>query len=473
MLVRELRRLVLLVVPLVVLLCIFFRRLDNSPIIPYYQISGWIGRTSSTSDGPLKQKEQEIIASQLNSQSSPSSSNGNKLFEAPSYDDDNNDKTLGESSAFLLTETHIELFSVSTPDRKYFKLRLGDKQSINPNIIPHPILENTWTIVAQLHDPGDTAAAEFAELACDAVFDVNTGELSCVFPPIVLPIASTGPGKCEGDLEYMSLNVGPHDARVFYGPQAIFTVYGSNSLRTCFGQWMQDFQVLINWGSGDGEPKQRNLFQMGTELHRPEPYSPTEKNWFIFWDLGGQMYAHYDVAPRRVFSKVEPDGSAGIDLAPLGVSAGDGWCMQMYMPKLESEYESIHQATNSLSVTMCQRSDAECSPSHANTILFTVFQHKTFRGFHSVYEPYVMTFRQTPPFQVHGISRKPLWIHGRDARSRMFYVTSVSWRARGQRYHGYLDDVLFLGFGIEDRDSAGIDVLAGDLLADLDLCEEV
>ncbi|KAI1407677.1 hypothetical protein F5Y13DRAFT_174388 [Hypoxylon sp. FL1857] len=370
-------------------------------------------------------------------------------------------------------ETHTELFSVSTPDGKYFKLRFGDKLGINPNIIPHPIFENTWTIVAQLHDPVDTTPAHFVELACDAVFDPYKSELSCMFPPIALPIAPTGPGRCEGDLAYASLNVGPHDARVFYSPQNILTVYGSNSQMTCFGQWMQDFQVLINWRSGDGEPEQESFFQIGTELHRPEPYSPMEKNWFIFWDYEGQMYAHYDVAPRRVFSKLGSDGSAGSDLASLAIEAGDGLCMEKYIPRLESEYESIHQATNSLSITMCWRSDPICSPSQTNTFIFTVFQYKTFQGFHSVYEPYVMVFRQVSPFQVYGISRKPLWIHGRDAQNRMFYVTSISWKAHGQRYHGYLDDVLFLGFGIEDRDTAGIDVLAGDLLTDLGLCPEM
>ncbi|OTA86131.1 hypothetical protein M434DRAFT_82348 [Hypoxylon sp. CO27-5] len=377
-------------------------------------------------------------------------------------------------------ETHIVLFSVTTPDRKYFKLKFGDKLGMNPNIIPHPILKNTWTIVAQHHDPVNMAPAPFVEISCDAVFNVDNSELSCVFPPIDLAIASTGPGKCEGDLEYVSLNVGPHDARVFYGPGGPFTVYGSNSQETCFGQWMQDFRPLINWGASNDptdmdsqEPEQEIIFQLGTELHRPKPYSPMEKNWFIFWDHDGQMYAHYDIAPRRVFAKLGLDGSAGPDLAPLAAKAGDRRCMGKYIPKLGSEHESIHQATNSLSIIMCQRLDPTCSPSHTNTFVFTIFQHKTFRGFHSVYEPYVMVFRQMSPFQVYGISRKPLWIHGRDARGRMFYVTSVSWKAHDQKYHGYMDDVLFLGFGIEDRDTAGIDVLASDLLAGLGLCSEI
>ncbi|KAI0100459.1 hypothetical protein F4776DRAFT_658285 [Hypoxylon sp. NC0597] len=481
MLVRELRRLILFLIPLLLLFYGFFQCLNSSSIIHSYQIGDWIERTIYTSNSPLEQNNRESVADQLDSQSRHSSSSDNGLLKAPtSYDDGNNDNTASELSTFEPIETHTVLFSVTTPDRKYFKLKFGDQLGINPNIIPHPILENTWTIVAQHHDPVNMAPPRFVEITCDAVFDANNSELCCVFPPIALSIASTGPGKCKGDLEYISLNVGPHDARVFYGPRGPFTVYGSNSQETCFGQWLQDFRALINWGTSDDpteagaqEPEQGTFFQLGTELHRPEPYSPMEKNWFIFWDYDGQMYAHYDIAPRRVFAMLGLDGSAGPDLAPLAISAGDERCMEKYMPRLVSEHESIHQATNSLSITMCQRSDPSCSPSHTNTFVFTVFQHKTFRGFHSVYEPYVMVFRQTSPFQVYGISRKPLWIYGRDARSRMFYVTSVSWKARGQRYHGYLDDVLFLGFGIEDRDTAGIDVLASDLLAGLSLCSEM
>ena len=44
----------------------------------------------------------------------------------------------------------------------------------------------------------------------------------------------------------LSLSIGPHDARVFYGPEAPFTVYGSNSGFTCFGQWIQDIRVLVH-----------------------------------------------------------------------------------------------------------------------------------------------------------------------------------------------------------------------------------
>ena len=40
------------------------------------------------------------------------------------------------------------------------------------------------------------------------------------------------------------------------------------------------------------------------------------------------------------------------------------------------------------------------------------------------------------------------------------------------KYHGYLDDVLYIAFGIEDERTGGIDVRARDLLGNLGLCSE-
>jgi hypothetical protein len=121
----------------------------------------------------------------------------------------------------------------------------------------------------------------------------------------------------------------------------------------------------------------------------------------------------------------------------------------------------------------------------------TIFQHKTYFGFHALYEPYVMLFQRSAPFAVHAISTVPLWIHGRNRLTRdthaafyedrpdgempkdhteMFYVTSLSWRSSEQRYHGYVDDAVFVSFGIEDTRSGVTDVLAGDLLQDLGFC---
>ncbi|MCJ1328630.1 hypothetical protein MMC10_005307 [Thelotrema lepadinum] len=375
-----------------------------------------------------------------------------------------------------------EVFSPSTTDGAYFFIKFGDQGAINPNIIPHPSLKNTWIIVAQQHKSPAKHTAWFAELVCSAVFENDT--LACVEPPMLLPIAATSGANCEGEMDYFNLNVGPHDARVFYGPRTPYVLYGSNSIFTCFGQWMQDLRVLVDWGFGTIVEER---FKLGIELQRPPPYRPVEKNWFVFWDKYEQLYVHYDIAPTRSFAKLEYDGSTGQDLAPFA-ALNDYQCLGKYMPTVALELESLHQATNSLSITLCKRSDLLCKPDDSNTFIFTMFQHKSFYAFHSVYEPYIVLFQQEAPFGIHAISQKSIWINGRrklgterspssaqesqtvEDHSEMFYVTSMNWKKQGQKYHGYLDDVLFIAFGIEDKKTAAIDVVAGDLFQDLAFC---
>ncbi|KAB5581033.1 hypothetical protein GE09DRAFT_460133 [Coniochaeta sp. 2T2.1] len=374
--------------------------------------------------------------------------------------------------------THNELLSLTTPSGSYFTISFGPGQegAINPNIIPHPTEDDLYAIVAQEVARGTPT---FHEIACYASYNSTSSLLSCIEPARPLPIAPTKGQKCPGKYKLLDFNVGPHDARVFWGVDGgAYVVYGSNSQYGCFGQFIQNFPVLMDWTEEmmvDAKGK-KEMFRVGTEMQRPGgPRGTIEKNWFVFWDRAGQIYAQYDIQPRS-FARIAEDGSVvgGEDLAPAA-QGKDGVCLERYMPTLADEDESIHQATNSLAVTLCRRADPGCIAEEGNTVVFTIFHKKTFRDYHATYEPYVVAFRQTAPFEVYAVGRKPLWVKGRGARSdgetEMVFVTSIGWKGRGQRYHGYLDDAMFLGFGIEDIGTGGIDVLAGDVLRDLGLCE--
>ncbi|KXG50240.1 uncharacterized protein PGRI_062070 [Penicillium griseofulvum] len=352
---------------------------------------------------------------------------------------------------------------------------------MNPSIIPHPELLDTWIITAQLRNPPSTGAPSiwFAELVCNAAFSADKRTLRCLEPPLQLPIPATfgDPNKCHGDLSYFSFSIGPHDARVFYGPEIPYTIYGSNSFFTCFGQWISDFRIMMDWGV---DAINEHEFRQYRELQRPMPWNAVEKNWFIFWDDSGQMFLHHEITPGRVFSKLELDGSVGPNLA-LTTATSDQKCLKRFLP----ETGVIHQATNSLAITLCARSDPFCRADATNTFVLFIIQRKTVLGLHAVYEPYVVLMRRSAPFDIHAVSSKPLWIFGRGIRSEkledsstglleddseMVYVTSVSWKSHGQKYHGFIDDTLFIGFGREDSSAGGIDLTAGDLLAELGTC---
>lgn len=344
-----------------------------------------------------------------------------------------------------------------------------------------------WLIVAQRRvSSGGEGTDE--EVVCAASF-INDA-LICEGDPTVLPVAPViHPGICEGDLEFFDGHSGPKDARMFYGPDGPLVIYGSQSAHTCFGLWLHDARMLLDSFTVERFALSK-MYASATEIQRPEPWGVIEKNYFLFWDLEGRTYAHHNIYPERVFAQLDIDGSVGPDLAPASAFE-DQICISKYMPRIsDPELEFIHQATNSLSVTLCKR-DAGCFPDESNTFALHIFHYKNYYGYHAVYEPYVMLIRQTAPFALHAISQRPLWISGRsrltgdslsaefrgrpadeipDGHSEMFYVTSVSWKGHAQRYHGYLDDVVFLAFGIEDTHSGVIDVKVADLLQDLAYC---
>jgi hypothetical protein len=367
-----------------------------------------------------------------------------------------------------------EIFSIDTWDRKFVPIFYKGANVINPNIIPHPTASHLWIIVAQ-HEQGHENVSTEEDIICSAVF--HQGTLLCITPPAALPVPPSLQGNCDGESPELISRSGPRNARVFYGPDVPYVMYSSQSQHGCLGVWIQDARQLLDVFSFQSfvEPQ---TFIGATEIRRPGPLRPVEMDFFLFWDSDGQAYTHYDLFPQRVFAKLEPDGGVGEDLSPV-VAASDQICYAKYMPHLTFEQESIQQATNSLSITLCTRADPECIPGDSNTFIMHIFHTKSVHDGRAIFEPYVVLFERTAPFAVQSISQRPIWIHGRkvlgstdrpNVRTQRFYVNSMNWKSHTQRYHGYTDDILFLGFGIEDSAPGALDVAAGDLLQDLAFC---
>jgi hypothetical protein len=98
-------------------------------------------------------------------------------------------KHIGHPYAGYTEGAHREIFSVSTADRKYFKIDFSPRRGINPNAIPHPTLKDHWVIVGQLDDHPLGGSVWFAELVCTASFKGEV--LTCIDPPLVLSIGKT------------------------------------------------------------------------------------------------------------------------------------------------------------------------------------------------------------------------------------------------------------------------------------------
>lgn len=488
MFLRDVRRLALFLVPTVIVLYTFgsfWRHSDNLST----QAVEWLQHSSFTphqegvyNEGDAKIPIDEVIYSSVDQIPSDDEQNPPPIDSSDTIIDISDDVSVPAQPQDTSPEDftvdpnfdsprlqHIELSSISTTSGAYFPIDFsGTLNGANPNIIPHPSLPETYIVVAQLAQPESSDNIDFIELTCLATF--TPSRLACLELASALPIAPTSGENCHGQLDYFNVNNGPHDARVFHGPDKPYVMFGSNSGFTCFGLFMQNFRGLMDWG----EPSE-GTFSAATEVQRPPPWGAIEKNWFVFWDAFGEAYLHYDVFPRRTFAKLSNDGSVGEDLS-LATQDDDSRCIDAWMPKMATEPtpESIHQATNSLRITLCQRADPYCVEEE-NTFIMSIYQHKTFFGFHSVYEPYVMLLNERAPFGLHAMGKRPLWINGREKdqekkTSDMFYVTSISWKGKEMKYHGYLDDEMFIGFGIEDERAGGIDVRAEDVLRDLGFC---
>ncbi|KAF2164063.1 hypothetical protein M409DRAFT_68008 [Zasmidium cellare ATCC 36951] len=369
-----------------------------------------------------------------------------------------------------------EITSQSTKDGSYFNINFfgnDNSRAFNPSLLPHPQLFDTWIAVAQArYEDRSYPSGWSSELVCNAVFNKG-GNLSCTEPPTVLVVPATQSTHCKDKLLTLHMNIGPHDARAFFGPEYPYLIYGTQSEHTCFGQWTQDFRLLMDWGIFRGY----DAFQVPTEIQRPPPLGAMEKNYYFFWDFDKVLYAHYDSSPHRAFAKVELDGSAGPDLAPQ-VYAKDEACFNKHLrlnplPDPKVTKSSIHQATNSLSLTLCNSTDTSCIPNADNTYIIAIYQHKIGNGLmHARYEPHVMVMKRRAPFEIHAITAKPLWIRGRKNKDEMIYITSMNYKQRGQTYTGYLDDIIHVNFGVEDRRTSSIDVKAGDLVRNLMFLDE-
>jgi len=389
-----------------------------------------------------------------------------------------------------LSESHYVVESLSGPDGSFTDIDFLGRHGMNPNIIPHDAFEDKWVIVAQSHALWQGIASGFcAEMTCLASF--VDGQLVCEYHATTLPIATTISDNCAGEHVNMTgvlgLSIGPHDARVFMGPENPFIIYGSQSQHhgVCFGQWIQDFRFLVEWGPF---LQPRVPFGFPTDIQRPAPVRPIEKNYFIFWSADNVMYVHYDLEPRRVFAEVGLDGLAGKNLARHS-RVSDQQCWSRF--RQSSPWANgTHQGTNSLSVTLCRRADLACVPDDENTFIMHIFQKKLAFSHHQFYLPYVLLFRRTPPFAFYAITKKPFWLKGQRPAGEaipeeerewywgapnkdeheMIYITSFNWKKRGNRYHGFLDDELFLSFGREDTFMSVMDTTPERLIGELMFC---
>lgn len=304
----------------------------------------------------------------------------------------------------------------------------------------------------------------------------------------------------------------------------------SRSRYACFGLWIIDLRSLypplqILLSSSPTHPSLGPLksYPTLTELTRnpADTRGPIEKNWMLFFTTSGESYIHYDLSnPRkgdrgRTFAKLLGNGLTTTNLTdPLELPClrnGDA-----EEPDPIKRGGTFHQATNSLRLVLCSRSDSNCKPTPDNTVFFAII-HRKFLNHLKLplrYERHIIVWSAIPPFSMVGLSQHPLlmanettmgWTEaqnwdddpinaktvaanqkfgnytepygGKEYWAYFTYTVSISYawgrtdadEVEGKNV-GYLDDEVVLGIGIDDKGQGFARVKAGDLVQCLKAC---
>lgn len=378
-----------------------------------------------------------------------------------------------------------EIFSLTTTHRRFAPIYFEGIGVVDPSIVPHPTHVNAYIITARREQSLSDHVRE-EQLVCHANFYQDV--LVCADKHTTMPTAVSRYGTCPLRHDDFNYRFGPMDLRLFYGPEVPYVVFSDTSQYTCRNVWLQDARHLLEAFRIERVIGSQ-LFHAATELQRPGAWTDFERDYFLFWDRNNKPYVQSSFWPR-VFGSLEADGSFAHDLAPSTASA-DSFCQAQYMPHIQGEHESFRQGSNSLSITLCKRADASCSPKDSNTFIMYIFHTRKDYDDHPIHEPYVILYDQSPPFAIRAIGQRPLWIAGRKkldssssafrwagknsseipaGHTENFFITSMSWGTHGMKYHGYQDDVVWLSATIEDAGAGVIDVRASDLLAGLSFC---
>ncbi|KAI9823416.1 MAG: hypothetical protein M1832_002426 [Thelocarpon impressellum] len=402
------------------------------------------------------------------------------------------------------------------------------RQFWNPTVISLPFWsENQYLIVSRIVTDGNhqqnvlceadiclpSASVDDEEKTCT---EADTGHLGaaggmrCVSDVITLSVPPTPAEQCDGKFGTYVDIPGFHDPRVFWsGKGEPLMMVNTQSRYACFGLWVTDLRTLhkplqIMLASSPVHPSLGPLMSYPslTELTRNPATDrfPIEKNWMFFFP-GNEAYLHYEISPHggRSFAKLLGAGLTTSNLTDplekpclLDVSEDE--------PDQTRRGGSWHQATNSLQLVLCRRSDRDCEPNADNTVFFAVVhrKHPNALKLPLRYERYFIVWSAVPPFSMLGVSQHPVlmanetasgwsaaqnWADDEEAlrEKRGFwayftYTVSIgyAWGRPGDEAHtknvGYLDDLVLLGIGIDDQGQGFATVPAGELLQCLRAC---
>ncbi|KAJ8101186.1 hypothetical protein POJ06DRAFT_90545 [Lipomyces tetrasporus] len=253
--------------------------------------------------------------------------------------------------------------------------------------------------------------------------------LACVGTPKRLKLDEwiTKAGLCRTH-KYLGLKQGHADPRILFSPLGEpLMVVGTNGLSNCMNQFVIDLRIVIPGLSTKmklyGVPIR---FKKLTELPRPD-YNEIEKNWFLMWDESGIEYVQHETEDRSISAVALPHDKQ-INIA----TPGDQKCVTSLKRRLgrKGQANNIHQATNSLRVTLC---DFPCIPTIHNTVIIELMHMKYMNRLELFYRRYAVIMNATAPFDI--IGRTGNLMYAGTDENVMLYTVSMAWDHEHYRQH--------------------------------------
>ncbi|KAK9364924.1 hypothetical protein V1509DRAFT_634771, partial [Lipomyces kononenkoae] len=335
-----------------------------------------------------------------------------------------------QSSANFLVSTVAD---EGTLVRMDFHRGRNDAPRYNPNLLPFPKSYKHPYIGFARQSPKPYLYHHeivWCEMDWSETAAIGRKVLVCVTPPEKLELAEwiTEPGLCT-TIPYMALKLGHSDPRILFSPRGEpLMVVGNNGISNCMGQFVIDLRVVVpglNWKMGlQGVPIR---YKVLTELPRPE-YNEIEKNWFLMWDDLNVGYVQHEIEHRSV-SLLLGSQSQQVNIATPPEMPK---CVASLKKKLDGVVHGndIHQATNSLRVTLC---DFPCIPTIHNTVIVELMHLKYKNGYEIFYRRYAIIMNATAPFNIIGRTGNLMYA-GADERT-MLYTVSITWDHEHYRDH--------------------------------------
>ncbi|KAK9447216.1 uncharacterized protein V1518DRAFT_100881 [Limtongia smithiae] len=317
----------------------------------------------------------------------------------------------------------------------------------NPNLLPYPrgsqypyigFARKSIKKVLYHHE------VEYCDMEWAYTNAIQRKVLRCVKNKSVdlkVPEWSSPPGMCAAEHRFLELRSGLSDPRIFFTPRGEpLMIVGTNGQHNCLQQWVIDLRALIpDLGERMHIADVPVRFPKLTEMTTPNLHE-VEKNYFLIHGPRPDMsdYIHHDYLERSISRLVPLEGSTWENMKFKNIAHPSPPLVTSLLRKYEDERNyanTLHQATNSLRVTLC---DFPCIPTAHNTVIIEITHVKYKNVYELFYRRYVFVMNATAPFNIIGRTSNIMYA-GTDEQT-MLYTVSMMWDHPNFRGHEDWDE---------------------------------